>query len=152
MAIDYSTDVPPAPQPILPPAPLPEPPDIDLIRRYCPTLAPQVQREVATHIRRDAHGCWPWDGTMNSTTGYGYFMTEGNRDTRHSWHVHRYMYETLVAPIPLGHDVHHRCEHKACWHPLHLEPVTPKEHCARHRHTPPVPWQPPMQLTLAFDV
>jgi hypothetical protein len=47
--------------------------------------------------------------------------------------VHRYMYDLLVAPIDDGHDAHHRCGHKACWYPLHIEALTPKEHQARHR-------------------
>lgn len=109
-----------------------EPDNVDLIRRYCPGLAQHTHEQVARHVQVDEQGCWPWDGGY-SPQGYG---TVGVYDAWHEYSTmltHRYFYSTLVGPIPVGHDVHHRCEHKPCWHPLHLEAVTPTEHKARHR-------------------
>jgi hypothetical protein len=129
-----------------------EPLHIDLIRRYCPGLAVHTHAQVAEHVSPDANGCWPWDGHINpdgyadvwcAPTLYGY---------QQSVHVHRYMYDVLVGPVPYGHHVHHRCQHKSCWHPCHLEAVTPQEHLQRHGRAPmpPAPWQPPTQLAFAW--
>ncbi len=118
--------------------------NVDLLRRYCPTLAASTHDQVAACLFVDDQGCWPWPGTLTAE-GYGYVWLEPTPyGYCTSCGVHRYMYDLLVGEIPSGYHVHHRCEHKPCWHPLHLEPVTPKEHCARHRHTPPVP-APPTQ-------
>lgn len=110
-----------------------EPENIDLIRRYCPGLAVHTHAEVAKHIQVDAHGCWPWDGNRDEY-GYGYvYCGQTPYGLPQSVRVQRYMYDLLVGPIPEGHHVHHRCEDKPCWHPLHLEAVTPTEHKARHK-------------------
>jgi hypothetical protein len=53
--------------------------------------------------------------------------------------THRYFYDILVGPIPYGYHVHHRCEYRACWHPLHLEALTPRDHMIRHGLIPPLP-------------
>ena len=129
-----------------------EPVNIDLIRRYCPGLAMHTHAQVAAHVAPDANGCWPWDGYIN-VQGYGSVWCEPTSYGLHqSVEIHRYMYDTLVGPIPEGHYVHHRCEHKPCWHPMHLEPLTPREHLAWHGLIPalPVPWTPPVQLPFAF--
>lgn len=141
MAIPYVT---------LPTAPVPALADdqTDLMRRYCPTLALYTHEQLATYITPDEQGCWSWPG-RRSTDGYGEVSTAEGWDTSRSIGVHRYMYTLLVGPIPEGHYVHHRCENPPCWHPLHLQALTPKEHHAVH-HPPPPPWQPPVQLVLAF--
>jgi hypothetical protein len=124
-----------------------EPPNIDLLRRYCPGLTEYPHANVAAHIQPDEHGCWPWDAYINAQ-GYGFGWHEPTSYYRKVL-IHRFMYETLVGPIPYGYQVHHRCHHKPCWHPLHIEAVTPKEHTARHR---PVLWRPPVQLVLPWPL
>jgi hypothetical protein len=108
-----------------------EPENVDLIRRYCPTLAVHTHEQVAKHVHVDEHGCWPWDGSRTDQ-GYGVVSTGTSREERNTFPTHRYMYETLVGPLPYGYYVHHRCEYKPCWHPLHLEAMTPREHLERH--------------------
>lgn len=128
MAIVYHTVRAPSTQ-----APtLPEPPSIDLLRRYCPGLAVHTHAEVAACIFPDMNGCWPWPGKP-TPDGYGYVWLE---PTPYGYYttcrVHRYMFDTLVGPIPEGHHIHHRCENRPCWHPLHLQALTPKAHFAHH--------------------
>lgn len=113
-----------------------EPAHIDLIRRYCPGLAVYTHTQVAAHGHPDVQGCWPWDGYI-TPGGYGRVYTEGSWSERSQFQAHRYMYDILVGSVLPTHDVHHRCEHKACWNPFHLEEVTPKEHSARHRQPLP---------------
>lgn len=107
--------------------------NVDLLRRYCPGLAVHTHVEVAAYIFPDVNGCWPWPGKP-TPDGYRYVWLE---PTPYGYsttcRVHRYMFDTLVGPIPEDHHMHHRCENKPCWHPMHVEAVTPKEHCARHR-------------------
>ena len=137
MAIDYSTPLwVPARAPLVPIVPLVEPTNIDLLRRYCPILAVHSHAQLAAHVHPDERGCWPWDGSL-TTQGYGNIWFAPTAYGYHERiHTHRYMYDTLVGPIPQNYYVHHRCEYKRCWHPLHLEAVTPKEHSARHRQRP----------------
>ena len=131
--------------------PLPE--NIDLLRRYCPGLTLYSHAQVAALIVIDHDiGCWHWPGTIKKT-GYGSVSFPGNWDNAHHPPVeaHRYMFDTLVADIPYGLLIHHRCEVKDCWNPFHLEALTPKEHYARHhRQQTVLPWHPPVQLVFAF--
>lgn len=132
MAIDYTICVSvPVQAPEIPTVPAPE--SIDLVRRYCSGLALHTHAQIAQHILADTSGCWTWDGHINEA-GYGMVGTE---KTAYGYGgmvpVHRYMYDTLVGPIPEEYHAHHRCHYRACWHPMHLEAVTPKEHSARHR-------------------
>lgn len=125
--------------------------NVDLVRRYCPTLAVHTHAQVAAHLLPDSSGCWSWDGYI-TPEGYGaVWCAPTPYGYPQSAPTHRYMYDTLVGPIPEGHHIHHRCLYRACWHPLHLEAVTPTEHKARHRPTP-LPWQPPVQLAFTFAV
>jgi hypothetical protein len=129
------------------------PDNLDLVRRYCPTLAMQDQEQLAACLVHDAHGCWIWPGPYNRATQYGSISTKvfWNQSAYASHPTHRFMYDTMVGPISEGLHIHHRCEVKACWHPLHLEAVTPKEHAARHHPRSALPpWHAPVQLTFAF--
>lgn len=60
-------------------------------------------------------GCWIW--TKNLTwNGYGQFFSSDRKALR----AHRYAYAALVAPIPDGLCVLHRCDAPACVNPAHL--------------------------------
>jgi hypothetical protein len=123
--------------------------NVDLLRRYAPSLTIHTHAQVAAHIPQDTQGCWPWDGRLTGQ-GYGAVCCELTPyGYQRSVPAHRYMYDTLVGPIPDDYHVHHRCLHKPCWNLFHLEAVSPKEHKARHRPTP-TPWAPPVQLTLPW--
>lgn len=44
--------------------------------------------------------------------------------------AHCFFYERANGPIPDGAEVHHRCEHKPCVNPAHLEALSTMEHAA----------------------
>lgn len=62
-------------------------------------------------------GCWLWTGSTH-TKGYGYTSLRGRA------RAHRLTYEVLVAPIPHGLVLDHKCRVRCCVNPAHLEPVT----------------------------
>jgi hypothetical protein len=117
----------------------PEPPNIDLLRRYCPTLDLETSTAFAALIAPNATGCWLWPGGLTKA-GYGYFSAEPTPyGYSHTISMQRYSYEVFVGDLPMEHHTHHHCLIHACWHPLHLEDVTLQEHADRHRKkkTPP---------------
>jgi HNH endonuclease len=75
--------------------------------------------------------CWLWNGYHNEH-GYGQF-----RFGRHGklTRVHIYMYEKYVGPIPLGYELHHKCEVKGCVNYNHLELLTKAEHLKKRIRT-----------------
>jgi len=64
--------------------------------------------------------CWIWWGASLSN---GYGKVTVNYKTLL---VHRFVYESLIGPIPEGLQLDHVCENKLCVNPAHLEPVTCK--------------------------
>lgn len=63
--------------------------------------------------------CWLWIGNCGSGP-YGLFW-DGDRMTL----AHRWSYEVLVGPIPVGLELDHfGCDRKLCVNPAHLLPVT----------------------------
>jgi HNH endonuclease len=88
--------------------------------------------------------CWLWTGSRD-TLGYANFALAGGQVR-----AHRFAYELLVGPIPVGLELDHLCAVRHCVRPAHLKPVTHAEnvrravarrpkptHCGRgHRLTP----------------
>lgn len=84
--------------------------------------------------------CWQWI-LRPSAHGYPYLSLGRSKNVR----AHRFAYELLVGPIPLGLTIDHLCENKMCVNPKHLEPTTigenarrasEKTHCLRgHKFT-----------------
>jgi hypothetical protein len=72
----------------------------------------------------DPSGCWLWTGA--TTTGYGVLKVDGKR-----WLAHRWSYEQLVGPVPVGLQLDHLCRVRRCVNPAHLEPVTLRENVLR---------------------
>ncbi len=69
--------------------------------------------------------CWEWVGSLNPG-GYGNIKIGGKTISAHRW-----VYETLVGPIPEGLDLDHLCRVRHCVNPDHLEPVTRAENLRR---------------------
>ena len=72
-------------------------------------------------------GCWIWQGYADRK---GYGRTQFQRKKAKA---HRFVYEMLVAEIPLGHQLSHShdCIAKRCVNPQHLEPLTQVRHTAK---------------------
>ncbi len=76
-------------------------------------------------IKVNGGGCWIWCSGKNKD-GYGKFTI--GRITRST---HRWTYEALVGPIPVGLELDHLCRVRSCCNPDHLEAVTHRENCSR---------------------
>jgi len=76
--------------------------------------------------RIDASGdCWEWMGPQ-TVRGYGQVGIDAKKVF-----VHRFVWESLVGPIPAGLQIDHLCRNIICCNPDHLEVVTLKENCRR---------------------
>lgn len=61
--------------------------------------------------------CWRWVGLLDGY-GYGRFFAAGK-----GLRAHRFAYEVLVGPIPVGLELDHLCRNPSCVCPDHLEAV-----------------------------
>ena len=67
--------------------------------------------------------CWVWKGAVDRD-GYGQFGDGTGRAHQKMKKAHRFAYESLVGPIPVGLVIDHLCRNTSCVNPAHLEPVT----------------------------
>lgn len=81
------------------------------------------ERIARRTTRTDGH--WLWTGTI-TPNGYGSLSVHGKVHF-----AHRFVYETLVGPIPAGMQLDHLCRIRHCVYPAHLEPVTCAENLRR---------------------
>ena len=70
-------------------------------------------------------GCWVWMAGVTNL-GYGRFTVNGAITS-----AHRYSWELLRGPIPVGLEIDHLCRVRCCVNPQHLEPVTSQENSRR---------------------
>jgi hypothetical protein len=113
-----------------------------------------LPRTFRVRIRRlvDPPRHWLWVGAINSN-GYGRYaqpLAPGSRGggRRRFWTAHRFAYDRLVGPIPVGLVLDHLCGERLCCYPAHLEPVTVQENSRRVHHRdlePGVLWVPPVE-------
>lgn len=72
--------------------------------------------------------CWLWTASLHRG-GYG--------QVGPSWgltrYAHRWLWLTLVGPLPDGLELDHLCKVRRCVNPDHLEPVTHAENLRRAR-------------------
>lgn len=81
----------------------------------------------ASKVKWSLNKCLLWNGPINPVSGYASpFMGFGRTQAAHKW-----LYETLVGPVPKGFDLDHKCRVRHCVNPNHLEPVTRKENVRR---------------------
>lgn len=84
------------------------------------TQAQRTERFWAKVEKTDS--CWLWTGATNN--GYGRY---GAKD----W-AHRFAYELVRGPIPLGLEIDHRCRNRLCVNPDHLRLATRKQNVENH--------------------
>lgn len=86
-------------------------------------------QRIAANVIPDGD-CQIWQGTLiggNTGKNYATFRVDGKR-----WLIHRWLYTTLVGPIPDGLTIDHTCRNTRCLNIAHLEAVTRSENTKRH--------------------
>jgi len=88
--------------------------------------------------RPDLGPCWEWTACRDRC-GYGRFSIGSRRDgNRRLVQAHRFVYETLIGPIPGGLESDHLCRNYPCVNAAHLEPVTHTLNVQRGIHVMPL--------------
>ncbi len=78
-------------------------------------------------------GCIEYTGYCDKG-GYGTINRRTGADGRpRTQRTHRYVYELVVGPIPIGKHLDHTCQNPPCCNPEHLDPVSPRENLDRVR-------------------
>jgi HNH endonuclease len=94
-------------------------------------FTPQEQGRFRTKYHVGSGECWLWDGPLDKD-GYGtFYLRRTNR------RAHRVAWWNANGPIPDGHVVNHKCRHRSCVNPQHLEVTTVAENVHRDSVSPP---------------
>lgn len=87
-----------------------------------------VVEELKALCTTNDKGCWLLPGSSMNASGHKRVQYQGVQQG-----AHVFVYETLVGPVPVGHDLNHTCEEPPCINPEHMEPITRAEHMRLHR-------------------
>jgi transposase-like protein len=84
-----------------------------------PPYKPVAERFAAKFIKGGVDECWLWHGAKQPG---GYGILSGERAAKGDTNIsaHRFAYEQISGPIPLGKIVLHDCDNPSCVNPTHL--------------------------------
>jgi hypothetical protein len=88
-----------------------------------------IPERFRRRILVDPNGCWLWQG-CRGRDGYGKLRFSGK-----CLLSHRFVFELLVGPVPIGFELHHKCEVRHCCNPDHLSILGHAEHRYLQRRT-----------------
>jgi len=93
---------------------------------------PSLELIIGGKVKPNAKGCWIYNDNPHD---YGQAVTRAGTII-----VHRFVYETLVGPIPQGYHVHHECGVRGCCNPDHLTAMSVGDHLSHHAQDRPRDW------------
>src|SRR5947209_2044527 len=86
---------------------------------------PSIEQRIWSKVEKTA-SCWNWNGSK--LRGYGLFRVHSPQSMTYA---HRFVYESIVGPIPEGLELDHLCRNPSCVNPDHLEAVPHKVNVLR---------------------
>lgn len=89
-----------------------------------------IERFLSWVVRSSETECWLWKG-YRDVGGYGKFTVVNGKKGGNHVPAHRFSYQVSIGPIPVGHQVHHKCNNRACVNPNHLEALSVPDHVAK---------------------